>query len=539
MGRGTIVSGGTDGQYVIDMDYGSARADQLITYLEATIANLDTAISNAESAASTASVSLTAALSTLNGAIVTYNGDESEENRATLDAATEAVAEASAANDKATVKVTSLKYQKMALESRLASVEAVDTTERATVWCVDLTEDASGTVGTIEINGEGNNGVLIAPAGRAADDGDGYMTARAIQSAEQAFYNAAILPGWQKYAPTYRTGTISNIDYDNDTCSVTLDSAESSAQGLGINQATLLEGVDVEYMYCNAKAFDDGDAVVVQFVGQSWSSPKVIGFVSNPKACSPYEIAFLVEPYQETQVNSIDMGGPRAPEDDPDGVFTYPTGSPVYQVNTITYDFDNPGAPSNEYGNWILGISHTDLRIRFDIAMTRQKSSQEEFTKVTVTDIEEATHGSYYNVDCVADINTQMSAGSHGTLTFDISEMTTELWEGVGGPFDCAVGPFKRISYYNTWLGAGNVYSTAAEGEYHAHMTQYWTPPSTVTLTIEERDFDYELVSFGPVPERLYDYPGQYPYFTYRELGGYVSSLKLIRNYFWAIYRRI
>ena len=161
MGRGTIVSGGTDGQYVIDMDYGSARADQLITYLEATIANLDTAIANAESAASTASVSLTAALSTLNGAIVTYNGDESEENRATLDAATEAVAEASAANDKATVKVTSLKYQKLALESRLASVEAIDTTERATVWCVDLTEDASGTVGTIEINGEGDRKSVV------------------------------------------------------------------------------------------------------------------------------------------------------------------------------------------------------------------------------------------------------------------------------------------------------------------------------------------------------------------------------------------
>ena len=538
MGRGTIVSGGTDGLYTVDLDYGSTRADQLIDYLQTAITDIDVAIAAAESVAESASLSLSSVLSALNGAIVTYTGDESSENKEALQEATEAAAEAEVAKEKATVKVSGLKYQKMALESRLASIQAIDVTERADVWCVDLTEDASGSVATIEVNGEGGQGILIAPEGRSPNDGDGYMTAREVQSAEQAFYNAAILPGWQKYAPTYRTGTISNIDYDNDTCSVTLDAAESSAQGLSINQATLLEGVDVEYMYCNAKAFDDGDAVVVQFVGQSWSSPKVIGFVSNPKACSPYEIAFLVEPYQETQVNTIDMGGPRAPEDDPDGVFTYPTGSPVYQVNTITYDFDNPGAPSNEYGNWILGISHTDLRIRFDIAMTRQKSSQEKFTKVTVTDIEEATHGSYYNVDCVADINTQMSAGSHWTLTFDISEMTTELWEGVGGPFDCAVGPFKRISYYNTWMGAGNVYSTAAEGAYHAHMTQYWTPPSTVTLTIEERDFDYELVSFGPVPERLYDYPGQYPYFTYRELGDYVTSLELIRNHFWAIYRR-
>ena len=530
MGRGTIVSGGTDGQYVIDMDYGTARADQLITYLETTIANLDTAIANAESAASTASVSLTAALSALNSAIVTYNGDESEENRATLDAATEAAAESATANDKATVKVTSLKYQKMALESRLASVEAIDTTERATVWCVDLTEDASGTVGTIEINGEGNQGVLIVPEGRAPEDSDGWMRARAIQSAEQAFYNAAILPGWQKYAPTYRTGTISNIDYDNDTCTVTLDAATSSAQDLGINQAGLLEGVDVEYMNCNAKAFDNNDAVVVQFVGQSWASPKVIGFVSNPKPCGPYEIAFLVEFYQDRLVYTNDWGMPRASADaDPDGTNSTPGAYPGYYLNTQTWAVGVDGAPTGF--NYSFTAYHADLRIRFDHAFERQKASSDLFTQTLVTDIQESTEGTYYNLTCIADSSLYVGAGDNFTVTFDESGLSTDTWEGVGGPYDVVVGSLVKEYYYAAWPD-GILYQPEAAA-YDAHMSALWTPPANITLVIDERELNYYLVQFGPLPE----VPNYAETFTYTEFGGVTTSSKLIQEYNWVIYR--
>jgi len=44
-------------------------------------------------------------------------------------------------------------------------------------------------------------------------------------------------------------------------------------------------GMVVSYMGCNELAFSVGDHVVVQFEGQSWDTPKVIGFVDNPKPC--------------------------------------------------------------------------------------------------------------------------------------------------------------------------------------------------------------------------------------------------------------
>lgn len=58
------------------------------------------------------------------------------------------------------------------------------------------------------------------------------------------------------------------------------------------NFTTKLEAVPIEYMSCNAAAFSDGDAVLVKFEGQDWSSPKVIGFKENPAACEFSMYAF-------------------------------------------------------------------------------------------------------------------------------------------------------------------------------------------------------------------------------------------------------
>ena len=536
MGRGTIVSGGTDGLYTVDLDYGSTRADQLIDYLQTAITDIDVAIAAAESVAESASLSLSSVLSALNGAIVTYTGDESDENKEALQEATEAAAEAEVAKEKATVKVSGLKYQKMALESRLSAIQAIDVTERADVWCVDLTEDASGSVATIEVNGEGGQGILIAPEGRFPDAGDGYMTARAVQSAEQVFYNAAILPGWQKYAPTYRTGTISNIDYDNDTCTVTLDAASSSAQDLGINQAGLLEGVDIEYMNCNAKAFDNNDAVVVQFVGQSWANPKVIGFVSNPKPCGPYEIAFLVEMDQDNYIQSIDWGAPSAALDEyefPDGEYTYPYGYIGHYLNTKTRALENglPGAPGTVYAFY---VSHLGLRIRFDIAFERQKAGSEFFTPELVSNIEESTYGTYYNLTCIADNETYVGgSGQNGFVVADDSGLSIATWNGAGGPYDVVVGPIVREYYHAAWLDAGNVLHQPDAGEYDARMRGLWSPPPNITAVIDDRELNYYLVQFGPLPE----FSGYNFYYWHHHFNSETISQELVRTKWWVIYR--
>lgn len=153
-------------------------------------------------------------------------------------------------------------------------------------WCADLTENLSGDVGTIEIPGERGT-VLIRPGhngGASYSRGrDGILVPVSAISPAEAFYNLAMKPGWQKWMPTYRFGTITSID--GDICSVSLEGAENSDTGLGINQTASLSGVPISYMECNGSAFAEGDKVVVEFQGRDWSNPRVIGFKDNPKPC--------------------------------------------------------------------------------------------------------------------------------------------------------------------------------------------------------------------------------------------------------------
>jgi len=162
-------------------------------------------------------------------------------------------------------------------------------------WCADYTEAASGEVATLEIPNEPKT-VLIAPAGRAPFDADGELRMRALMTPPQAYYNAAILPGWQKFKPTYRSGVITAIS--GDTADVLLDEAKSSASDIAdiglvnvefdVNQTSTLTNVPIVYQDCNGSVFEVGDGVVVQFMSQSWSTPRIIGFLSNPRQCGPW-----------------------------------------------------------------------------------------------------------------------------------------------------------------------------------------------------------------------------------------------------------
>jgi hypothetical protein len=129
---------------------------------------------------------------------------------------------------------------------------------------------------------------VLLPGARSHVASDGYVRAREVQSPWQAYYNAAILPGWQKWMPTYRWGTISAIDYDNNKADVALSAATSSAASLGVNQSSTLAGLPVVYMSCNADAFAVGDRVIVAFTGQNWNDARVIGFVDTPRMCIPW-----------------------------------------------------------------------------------------------------------------------------------------------------------------------------------------------------------------------------------------------------------
>ena len=333
MGQAEIISGGADGLYRVRLDYGTETRDKRVQKLTADLATVQGKLDTAETELADKQATVSSQQDDLNGKIEAYETaaksldglrvalDEAIQDRLGLseNATPEEIAAANAAVTAATsaynaaekvirnsdkeindalkklekekskvyplqLKVDLLIDEKTGLTKKKKYWTDLTLQEEKNVWCADMTEDATGKVATLEIPGE-NNMVVIKPGAPTHTTADGKLVARAIQHPNQAFFNAAILPGWQKYLPTYRRGTITELDTELDTASVTLTDDKSSAQNLGINKVSELKNVPVKYMECNASAFEVGDTVVVQFDDHSWEKPKITGFVREPKPC--------------------------------------------------------------------------------------------------------------------------------------------------------------------------------------------------------------------------------------------------------------
>lgn len=199
------------------------------------------------------------------------------------------LAEASAERSKIEIDRAELVAQQLSLSQRATALQAVPADPTQAAWCADHSDGLAGEVAAAEIPGEGNARVILRPgfadgaAYQAARDGQ--LFHRQGQSPAQVFFNAAVLPGVQKWKPTYRVGALTSVDDIADTCTVALDNELSSAYDLPINQATTIANVPIVYMACNAEVFEVGDRVLVEFIGRDWGSPRVIGFESNPKPC--------------------------------------------------------------------------------------------------------------------------------------------------------------------------------------------------------------------------------------------------------------
>ena len=188
------------------------------------------------------------------------------------------------------------KIQLATLRMQLEAIEAKKNADAKGVWCADFIEDAEGDCGIIDIPGEPGEQIMqpqYQGAGAYSAGRDGILMPRAWPSPASAYYNFAILPGIQRWRPTYRLGTLIDIDYDNNSGEVELMAAISSAQSLNVNPPNTLLTVQFAYMECNAEAFEVGDAVVVKLEGD-WENPLVIGFRKNPQPC-PVKVEYLVE----------------------------------------------------------------------------------------------------------------------------------------------------------------------------------------------------------------------------------------------------
>jgi hypothetical protein len=285
MGKGIIVSGGTDGLYQIDYEVDKTRIQAKIDALvNAIVVLTEVDIPAAEAEAATKQTTHTTLLVQLNSAINLGN-DTTEITRSLSIALSELNAATNRLNS-SKMKLGSLTQEKKFLTDNLPPDEEIS------AWCADLNESLSGEVGTIEVPGERTAPVIIRPGGESGNDAvynaaaDGQIVPVLGLSPSENFYNLAIMTGWQKYQPTYRLGEITNLNAN--LCDITLDAAVSSLQGLDVNPTTTLTNVPITYLTCDGAAFEVGDRVVIKYTGSGPGTPytpSVIGFEKNPKGC--------------------------------------------------------------------------------------------------------------------------------------------------------------------------------------------------------------------------------------------------------------
>jgi hypothetical protein len=188
-------------------------------------------------------------------------------------------------------------------------------------WCADYTEGLTGEVATLEVPGE-----VDPPIGGGLNIRPGYEdnSAWSAKYGQIQFgktlspagfaWNLTMLQPWLKWNPLWRYGTITAIA--GDLATVALDPILSKARvylgrETGFNQPyEPLTDVEIEYMGCNGTAFEINDRVIVDFtleaVGDVSSyTPKVIGFISNPRPCAAHGFLCRPQSSSETLSNKI------------------------------------------------------------------------------------------------------------------------------------------------------------------------------------------------------------------------------------------
>ncbi|CAO1663552.1 hypothetical protein NYA30BAC_01996 [Halomonas sp. NYA30] len=291
MGKARIIEALGEGQYIIEIIESRERAEAAKQQAQGRINRNQARITELESEISAAQNDVDTAVAEQNDAINLYQQQVQGGGTSNIDLASYAQAILDAATRRDSLAGEQQVKQVMITSDQalIASVDALPPLRQMQAWCADLTEDLNGEVATAEIPGEIGN-VIIKPgfegnAWSAAEDG-------AIQPAlagtpAGVFYNLAMMPGWQKWRPTFRIAAITILS--GNTCSISLDAASSSQQGLGVNAQSSYSSVPILYMDCNGGAFEEGDKVLVAFAGNV-SGPTVVGFEAAPKGCCNPEI---------------------------------------------------------------------------------------------------------------------------------------------------------------------------------------------------------------------------------------------------------
>jgi hypothetical protein len=292
VGKAKVIENNGKGRYLVQLDLGSARRQTKMDALAFDIDELLAARADLFAAVAGARIDLDAARDAYEEAVALYvEAARASESQGELDEAaklleepTRALTVAGDALREAEAALQDNETETANLERKYSRLESTPGSRLVDAWCADYTTYLApeDDVATLEVPNEPQS-VLVAPGGTTAQDAGNLMRTHYMSPA-QAFYNAAILPGWQKTQPTYRFGTITGINADL-TCNITLEAAVSQAQGISVNRAETLDSVPVDYMSCDVAGFKAGDSVLVKFRDQLWTDPQVIGFKSHPRPC--------------------------------------------------------------------------------------------------------------------------------------------------------------------------------------------------------------------------------------------------------------
>lgn len=222
------------------------------------------------------------------------------------------------------VELNIIEAEILSIDIESAQLEAVIKDPPATVaWCGDYTIalQPGAEYGTMELPSaqrripgpeslppdlQGQTPVMLYPGWN--DGGvhnaarDGKMQPVAASGPPAYYFNHALLPGWQKWRPTYRIGTITRLE--GDSCDVVLDPvsvyAHRSIRKIDLNLRNELLEIPIQYMSCNGRAFALADRVVVQFKEQKPDDPVVIGFETHPKSCQYAFKAIFLDPVPDS-----------------------------------------------------------------------------------------------------------------------------------------------------------------------------------------------------------------------------------------------
>ncbi|MGP9764542.1 hypothetical protein ACT3UM_02290 [Halomonas sp. AOP13-D3-9] len=291
MGKARILEAHGEGRYTIEIIEARERAELAKQEAKARIQTFRANITALEQRIASAQATVNRAAAEQDAAINQYQQEMAEQGQSSinLDAFSRDLLEAASQRDALQAEQRTHELRIAADEALVARINALPPLRQMQAWCADYSEDLSGEVATAEVPGEIGN-VIIKPgfegnAWSATEDGVVQPTLASTPAA--TFYNLAMLPGWQKWRPTFRIATITSLQ--DDTCSITLDAATSSQQGLGVNARASYSNVPILYMDCNGSAFEEGDQVLVAFAGNV-EGPTVVGFEQAPKVCCVPEV---------------------------------------------------------------------------------------------------------------------------------------------------------------------------------------------------------------------------------------------------------